>query len=77
MALINQIRGGWRVATWSFAVVAAMLGALQWFAMREIDYARSQIAINTSRLFVVEQQDAILREQIQALKSLHNNGIRQ
>lgn len=76
MSLINQIRGGWRVATWSFAVVAALLGALQWFAMREIETARAQIGINTLRLHAVEQADAVLRERMDAL---HNgsHGIRQ
>jgi hypothetical protein len=78
MSLINQIRGGWRVATWAFAVVAALLGALQWFAMREIEAARAQIIVNTGRLYTIEQTDAILREQIFALqRRLYPNGSRE
>ena len=55
MGLINQIRGGWHTATWSFGIIGGLmtiiLGGVQWFAMREITMMQSQINMNTGRLY--------------------------
>ena len=67
MGLINQIRGGWRVATLSFAIVIVLLGVVQAMALREVSRAQAQIDINTGRLYLMEQDSVLQREMINGL----------
>jgi hypothetical protein len=71
MILINQIKGGWKAATWSFAVIGFLLASLQGLAMREINATREQVAINTTRINILERDNEVQREQIINLKSNH------
>lgn len=77
MALINQIRGGWRVAVGALSIVAVLLGAIQALALRELNTAREQVVVNTGRLYMLERDNEIQREQIQSLRQWHNGAIRQ
>ena len=74
MALINQIRGGWRAATWSFAIITMLLGALQAMAMRELNAAREQIAINTARLYALESENGVQKDQLWSIRQ-HLRGL--
>lgn len=69
MALINQIRGGWRAATVAFGVITILLGALQGMALRELNGARDQIATNTARLATLEVENAVQRDQLWSIRS--------
>ena len=68
MALINQIRGGWRAATWSFAIITLLLGALQAMALRELNAARDQIAMNTARLYSLEAENGVQKDQLWSIR---------
>lgn len=68
MALINQIRGGWRAATISFGVICVLLGALQGMAMREINAARDTIAVNTGRIYALESENAVQKDQLWSIR---------
>jgi hypothetical protein len=68
MALINQIRGGWRAATVAFGVITALLGALQAMAMREINMARDTIATNTNRIYALEAENGIQKDQLWSIR---------
>ena len=74
MALINQIRGGWRAATWSFAVITMLLGALQVMALRELNAARDQIAMNTARLYSLEAENGVQKDQLWSIRQ-HLRGM--
>ena len=74
MALINQIRGGWRAATWSFAVITMLLGALQAMAMRELNAAREQTALNTARLYSLEAENGVQKDQLWSIRQ-HLRGM--
>lgn len=69
MALINQIRGGWRAATVAFGVITVLLGALQGMALRELNGARDQIATNTARLAALDVENAVQRDQLWSIRS--------
>jgi hypothetical protein len=68
MALINQIRGGWRAATVAFGVITILLGALQAMAMRELNMARDTIATNTNRIYALEAENGIQKEQLWSIR---------
>ncbi len=68
MALINQIRGGWRAATWSFAIITLLLGALQAMALRELNAARDQVAANTARLYALESENSVQKDQLWSIR---------
>ncbi len=68
MAIINQIRGGWRAATWSFAIITLLLGALQAMALRELNAARDQIAMNTARLYSLEAENGVQKDQLWSIR---------
>ena len=68
MALINQIRGGWRAATVAFGVITVLLGALQAMAMREIDLARQTITVNTQRIYSLESENAVQKDQLWSIR---------
>jgi hypothetical protein len=68
MALINQIRGGWRAATVAFGVITVLLGALQAMAMREINMARDTIATNTARIYAVEAENGVQKDQLWSIR---------
>jgi hypothetical protein len=74
MALINQIRGGWRAATVAFGVITVLLGALQAMAMREIDMARNTIMVNTGRIYTLESQNAVQADQLWSIRQ-HLRGL--
>ncbi len=74
MALINQIRGGWRAATWSFAVITMLLGALQAMALRELNAAREQISLNTARLYSLEAENGVQKDQLWSIRQ-HLRGM--
>ena len=74
MALINQIRGGWRAATWSFAIITILLGALQAMALRELNAARDQIALNTVRLYSLEAENSVQKDQLWSIRQ-HLRGL--
>ncbi|MBK8689007.1 MAG: hypothetical protein IPN24_11380 [Betaproteobacteria bacterium] len=74
MALINQIRGGWRAATWSFAIITCLLGALQAMALRELNAAREQIALNTARLYSLEAENGVQKDQLWSIRQ-HLRGM--
>ena len=80
MSLIDQIRGGWKAATWSFGIICVLLGALQALVMRELNIARDQITVNTSRLYVLERENEVQKDQLwsmrQYLRGLGNNGMK-
>jgi hypothetical protein len=72
MGLINQIRGGWRTATWSFGIIGGLvtviLTGVQWFAMREITAIQTTMAINTSRIYSLESDNAVQRDQLWSIR---------
>ena len=68
MALINQIRGGWRAATVAFGVITVLLGALQAMAMRELNMARDTIATNTNRIYALEAENGIQKDQLWSIR---------
>jgi hypothetical protein len=74
MALINQIRGGWRAATVAFGVITILLGALQAMAMREIDMARNTITVNTVRIGAMETENAVQKDQLWSIRQ-HLRGL--
>jgi len=74
MALINQIRGGWRAATWSFAIITILLGALQAMALRELNAARDQVAANTARLYALESENSVQKDQLWSIRQ-HLRGM--
>ena len=74
MALINQIRGGWRAATWSFAIITILLGALQAMALRELNAAREQISLNTARLYSLEAENGVQKDQLWSIRQ-HLRGM--
>ena len=74
MALINQIRGGWRAATWSFAIITCLLGALQAMALRELNAAREQISLNTARLYSLEAENGVQKDQLWSIRQ-HLRGL--
>lgn len=73
MSLINQIRGGWRTATASFAIIGALvtviLGGIQWFALRELQAIQTAVAGNGARIAVLESDNAVQRDQIWSIRS--------
>lgn len=69
MALINQMRGGWKVAVWSLATVAALLGVIQGLALREVSQAREQITTNTARLHVLEKDNVLTKERMDIMRN--------
>jgi hypothetical protein len=78
MGLINQIRGGWRTATVSFGIIGGLvtviLGGVQWFALREMNAVQSQIAINTGRIYSIESENAVQRDQLWSIRQ-HLRGL--
>ena len=74
MALINQIRGGWRAATWSFAVITMLLGALQAMALRELNAARAELAGNTARIYALEAENGVQKDQLWSIRQ-HLRGM--
>lgn len=74
MALINQIRGGWRAATWSFAIITMLLGALQAMALRELNAARELLATNTARIYVLEADNGVQKDQLWSIRQ-HLRGL--
>ncbi|MBK7082880.1 MAG: hypothetical protein IPH55_19790 [Betaproteobacteria bacterium] len=74
MALINQIRGGWRAATWSFAVITMLLGALQAMALRELNAARAELAGNTARIYALEAENGVQKDQLWSIRQ-HLRGL--
>ena len=74
MALINQIRGGWRAATWSFAIITCLLGALQALALRELNAARAELAGNTARIYALEAENGVQKDQLWSIRQ-HLRGM--
>jgi hypothetical protein len=74
MALINQIRGGWRAATVAFGIITLLLGALQAMAMREINAARDTIMVNTMRIGTLETDNAVQKDQLWSIRQ-HLRGL--
>ena len=72
LGMVNQAKGGWRVASYAFAILVAVLGGLQWFAAREVDRTQIQIKINTERLYILERDNEVQRNQIDQLLSRRN-----
>jgi hypothetical protein len=68
MALINQIRGGWRAATIAFGVITLLLGALQALAMREIDAMRKTIVDDNQRIYKLESENAVQGDQLWSIR---------
>jgi hypothetical protein len=74
MALINQIRGGWRAATVAFGVITVLLGALQALAMREIDAMRNTIIGDNQRIYKLESDNAVQGDQLWSIRQ-HLRGL--
>ena len=74
MALINQIRGGWRAATWSFAIITILIGALQAMALRELNAARAELAGNTARIYALEAENGVQKDQLWSIRQ-HLRGM--
>jgi hypothetical protein len=74
MALINQIRGGWRAATVAFGVITILLGALQALAMREIDAMRNTIIGDNQRIYKLESDNAVQGDQLWSIRQ-HLRGL--
>ena len=74
MALINQIRGGWRAATISFGLITLLLGALQGMAMREVNMLRDTIVADNARLYALESENAVQRDQLWSIRA-HLRGL--
>jgi hypothetical protein len=68
MALINQIRGGWRAATVAFGVITILLGALQALAMREIDAMRNTLIGDNQRIYKLESDNAVQGDQLWSIR---------
>jgi hypothetical protein len=74
MALINQIRGGWRAATVAFGIITLLLGALQALAMREIDAMRNTLISDNNRIYSLESENAVQKDQLWSIRQ-HLRGL--